>query len=615
MGNKRNRAPRSKKKFRGNQFTVGNGGSTEVENGSNSRPKLYPCQEVRGSTSSTTIDGSTPMSRSAKKIKSTDYDLLQSTHFFFFFLHSNILENLLQLVGRCPHCNSNGLVIRHNEKMRMGYALKLGVSCNNCFWSYDFYTSPTTCDKGSPGLNSFCINIQIVLAFREIGKGHEALKMFSSCMNMPQPMTAKSFSAVNEKLYCAYDEVAKECMFRAVDEIRETSLMADHAQIEDCQVAIDGTWQKRGFASLNGVVIATSCEGKVIDYQVLSKNCKSCQIWSSKKGTPEYDSWKEEHQCKVNHTKSAGAMEAVGAVNIFCESIEKYKLRYLKYIGDGDTESFVKVVQTRPYGDLLPIKLECVGHVQKRLGARLRKLRHTFKGKKLDDGKGLMGKGRLTDNCINTLQNYFGLAIRQNNSDIYLMKKSIGAVLYHCSDILDENVRHQFCPKSGSGWCKWQNDQVNNTKTYRSKINLPIVIKRLIEPIFRDLSSDSLLEKCLHGQTQNSNEAFNGVLWTKCPKEVYVGRDTIQMATNSAIINYNEGFGRIKDVLERLKLPVSKHFHIGAKMKDCQRIRQANRKATETVKRQRKILRAKRKGFLDNEKELEGGESYKFGNF
>ena len=60
MGNKRNMAPRSKKKFRGNQFTLGNGGSTEVENGSNSRPKLYPCQEVRGSTSSTTIAGSTP---------------------------------------------------------------------------------------------------------------------------------------------------------------------------------------------------------------------------------------------------------------------------------------------------------------------------------------------------------------------------------------------------------------------------------------------------------------------------------------------------------------------------------------------------------------------------
>ena len=123
-----------------------------------------------------------------------------------------------------------------------------------------------------------------------------------------------------------------------------------------------------------------------------------------------------------------------------------------------------------------------------------------------------MGKGRLTDNCSNTFQNYFGLAIRQNKSDIDLMKKCIGAVVYHCSDILDDNVCHQFCPKSRSRWCKWQNDQINNTKTYRSNINLPIVIKRLIEPIFRDLRTDSLLENCLHGQTKNSNEASNGVV-------------------------------------------------------------------------------------------------------
>ena len=63
-------------------------------------------------------------------------------------------------------------------------------------------------------------------------------------------------------------------------------------------------------------------------------------------------------------------------------------------------------------------------------------------------------------------------------------------VLYHCSDILDENVRQQFCPGNGSGWCNWQNDYVNNTKTFSLKVNFPVVIKRLIEPIFCGLSSE-----------------------------------------------------------------------------------------------------------------------------
>lgn len=40
----------------------------------------------------------------------------------------------------------------------------------------------------------------------------------------------------------------------------------------DIPVAIDGTWQKRGHTSLNGVVTATSFDtGKVIDVSVMSK--------------------------------------------------------------------------------------------------------------------------------------------------------------------------------------------------------------------------------------------------------------------------------------------------------------------------------------------------------
>ena len=70
-------------------------------------------------------------------------------------------------------------------------------------------------------------------------------------------------------------------------------------------------------------------------------------------------------------------------------------MRYSHYFGDGDTESFKKVVDSKPYGDdLKPIKLECVGQVQKRLGTWLRKLRNDMKGKVyLVMVRELMGKG------------------------------------------------------------------------------------------------------------------------------------------------------------------------------------------------------------------------------
>ena len=37
-----------------------------------------------------------------------------------------------------------------------------------------------------------------------------------------------------------------------------------------------------------------------------------------------------------------------------------------------------------------------------------------MKGKNLSDDKGILSKGRLTDELINKMQNYYGMAIHQN---------------------------------------------------------------------------------------------------------------------------------------------------------------------------------------------------------
>ena len=164
------------------------------------------------------------------------------------------------------------------------------------------------------------------------------------------------------------------------------------------------------------------------------------------------------------------------------------------YIGDGDSSSFNKVVQSKPYGETFIInKLECVRHIQKRLVYRLRTLRQTYKSKKLSDGKGISGKGRLTDRAINLLQNYFGMAIRQNR-DVPSMKKAIGAVLFHCSESECDEQCHLFCPRTENSWCKWQSDQITGKETYKTKISLPSAIKTLIKPIFVDLSNALFLK-------------------------------------------------------------------------------------------------------------------------
>lgn len=68
-------------------------------------------------------------------------------------------------------------------------------------------------------------------------------------------------------------------------------------------------------------------------------------------------------------------MDANGLLNIFQRSVEQYGLRYLEFLGDGDSRAHKMLVEEAVYGDVEVEKLECVGHVQKRLGSRLRSLK------------------------------------------------------------------------------------------------------------------------------------------------------------------------------------------------------------------------------------------------
>ena len=61
--------------------------------------------------------------------------------------------------------------------------------------------------------------------------------------------------------------------------------------------------------------------------------------------------------------------------------------------------------------DVAIAKEDCVGHVQKRMGRRLRDLKKTYKQRTLEDGKCIGGKDRLTDERIDLFQKYYGKAI------------------------------------------------------------------------------------------------------------------------------------------------------------------------------------------------------------
>lgn len=91
----------------------------------------------------------------------------------------------------------------------------------------------------------------------------------------------------------------------------------------EISAAIDGTWQKRSYTSLNGVICLTSFDtGKVIDYECLSKLCHICK--NVKRAEP--------HDCKANFKGSSGGMESAGAIEIIRRSVETRGVLYTKYL-------------------------------------------------------------------------------------------------------------------------------------------------------------------------------------------------------------------------------------------------------------------------------------------
>ena len=148
------------------------------------------------------------------------------------------------------------------------------------------------------------------------------------------------------------------------------------AKGEQVIVSCDGTWQRRGFQSKNGVFTLLSAEKentKVLDTVQMSSYCDSCAKYKKnfKNRQADYVQWKPKHdesgECQRNHAGTAGGMKSAGALTAFQCSVERYGLQYPGFLGDGDSKSFATVSDNNIYPGVEIEKLECCGHVQKRM--------------------------------------------------------------------------------------------------------------------------------------------------------------------------------------------------------------------------------------------------------
>ncbi|GFV78445.1 uncharacterized protein TNCV_1302971 [Trichonephila clavipes] len=431
-------------------------------------------------------------------------------------------------------------------------------------------------------LNCPEVNTRFVYGMRQIGKGFSAGFKLCGTLNLPR-LSKTAYTNHENKLMSVISEVSELSMQKAASEL--LVLHPTKNKIVECGISVDGTWQRRGYSSMNGCVAALSVDtGKVVDIEIMSSYCPTCRKISKMPRSIESETFAADHVCHSNFQGSALKMEAVGATRIFQRSIVKRGLKYAHYYGDGDSKGFISVKDT--YGKDSVTKYECIGYVQKRVGARLRKLK--------SKNKNLSGKGKLTDSFIDRLQNYYGIAVRSNVGNLSGLQQNVIAALFHCSSSVEKPM-HGQCPIGKDSWCYYQRALSCGKKPNEKYKGLSNEVLNMIKPTYLELCTKELLTKYLHGKTQNSNECLNGVIWQKVPKEVFVCLKILKSGALDAVIQFNDGYKGCVEIFKKLNITPGYFTLKSYKHLDINRINDAERHSTPNVKQRRKILRATRK--------------------
>ena len=528
----------------------------------------------------------------------------------FKLVDATLLNDCISKVAICSTCRKPGstLQLYQNNKNREGLAESLFLKCSLCGFEMPLSTSKRL---GGQGGGSHEVNRRAVLASTQFG--HAGLTQFCAGMNLPPPVTKTCYNEHLIKIEKAAIANAEEVMLESAKRLYQKIALEQPEKIEEFEeydvacvgVTVDGTWQKRGHSSKIGVTFVISVgTGEVLDYSVKSLVCHQCKARDAmNKKSAEYQQWRESHQpnCQINHDGSAEQMEAVGAVEIFERSVPTRNLKYTTFVGDGDSSCYGKVKEAmeEKYGDQYCVtKEECVGHVQKRLGTALRKYKKDMKGRKLSDGKTVGGKGRLTDKVIDRMQNYYGKAIRENKGNLQGMQNSIKAIQCHMIRNNKQTLKkqHQHCPKTADTWCKFWLDQRNGTSLYKEDNRLPEVFEKELDPIFKRLSNNELLTRCLKGLTQNQNEAINGILWSKCPKTRFCGSRKVRIAVCETVAEFNSGAASEAVLMRMCDISEPGENSMRAfRSKDNLRIQIAAQKVSQKYRLQRQKQRFQRK--------------------
>ena len=146
-----------------------------------------------------------------------------------------------------------------------------------------------------------------------------------------------------------------------------------HQGVPAITVICDGGWSKRShrhsYNAAGGVaVVIGAATKKLLHIGVRNTACCICSQAETLKITPK------DHVCFKNWTQSSQAMEAHIILEGFLNCESKHGVRYMRFIGDGDSSVFARLQENVPVWGKAIQKLECANHCCKCLRSNMERL-------------------------------------------------------------------------------------------------------------------------------------------------------------------------------------------------------------------------------------------------
>ena len=258
---------------------------------------------------------------------------------------------------RCNECD--GILVLYEEEWKHGWQTFFRVKCQRCHSEHATFPSSRSLDIPS---HNTCVNVPFtlidmnevtmrsVLATHSTGMSWRYLHKIATIFDMPPPVQAIP-SRYATRLEAVTKSAVKISMSEVDDQLHKKidSETSPEPKAVNVPISFDNSWKTRGFYSNIGfgAAIYTSTK-KVLDYEILSRLCEKCSIWTEEKQKDkpsEYEKYLERQKpnCNINYTGFSQAMEPEAAERIWGRTLGKNRLVYSVFVGDGDSKAFEHV--------------------------------------------------------------------------------------------------------------------------------------------------------------------------------------------------------------------------------------------------------------------------------